>query len=182
MLLGEYPFRQGLQGIVLLNRHGRLDDDGARIGPLIDEVRGAARYLNPVVEGLLLAVDPGKRGQKGRMDVDDAVPERADKMRAEDAHVPRRDYEIGPGLFKKADDGLLMVHFTGIGLRVREMGPHAEAAGGFQGQGVLFVGHQYPQAGVDIAPPDPFRHGGEVGSPARGQERYHLLFIAYPSR
>jgi hypothetical protein len=53
MLLSEDSRGEGVVSIFIKHRHGCLNDDGAGIEKLIDEVDGAAGDFDAVVEGRL---------------------------------------------------------------------------------------------------------------------------------
>jgi hypothetical protein len=56
-----------------------LQNDHAVVHGLIDEMDAAARDFGAIVEGLLLRVEAGKRGQQRGMDVQNAVGKAAMK-------------------------------------------------------------------------------------------------------
>ena len=58
---------------------GALQDDGAVVELLVDEMDGAAGDLDAVFEGLGLRVEAGKGGQQRGMDVEDALREGLDE-------------------------------------------------------------------------------------------------------
>ena len=79
MLLLEDARGEGFGGVVVEDGDGVLQDDDAVVYGLVDKVDGAAGDLGSVVEGLMLRVEAGERGQQRGVDVEDAIGEGATK-------------------------------------------------------------------------------------------------------
>ena len=60
---------------------GALENDGAVVKALVDEVDGAAGDFDAEIEGLGLGVEAGEAGQQAGVDVKDAVGEGLDEGR-----------------------------------------------------------------------------------------------------
>ena len=76
-LLHDPPLKD-LRGVVRKDLHRLLQDDGAAVALLADEVDGGAGQLDPVLQGLLMdvkAVTARSRegGDQGGVDVEDAL-------------------------------------------------------------------------------------------------------------
>src|SRR5579862_9551001 len=76
-----------LRCVLIEHRHCGLFHDGAGIEPLIYKVHRATGDFDAVRNRLVLRVEPGKRRQKRRMNVQDSPVEFADEMTAQNAHV-----------------------------------------------------------------------------------------------
>ena len=62
MLIGEDPGRKALVGVVVQHRNHRLNDDGARICPLVHEMNGAAGELHSVLQRFALNMKTRESG------------------------------------------------------------------------------------------------------------------------
>jgi len=90
VLRGQDAAAQGLHVVVVVDRDGGLEDDGAAVERVVDEVDRAAADLDPVLPGLPLGVDPGEGRQEGRVDVDDAVGEAREEVAVRTRMKPAR--------------------------------------------------------------------------------------------
>ncbi len=81
MLLLQDARRQS--GFIVAIKHGNrlLQDDGAVVEVFIHKMNGHAGNFGAVLQGLLLRLQPGKGGKKGRMDVENSVGEGAHEIR-----------------------------------------------------------------------------------------------------
>src|SRR5947209_20523296 len=93
---------QALENVLGLPRIGKLDcplqDDRAGIDALVDEVDGDPEYPHAVLERLLDGSEPGKGGQKSRVDVGDPTRKTAEELPAQELHVAREHDELNPPL------------------------------------------------------------------------------------
>ena len=69
MFFPQYPGRQDIRRIIIEDGNHGLDNDRSRIHAFIDKVNRAAAPFNPIVNRLLLDMQPRKGGQQGRMDI-----------------------------------------------------------------------------------------------------------------
>ena len=97
-LLHDPPLKD-LRGVVRKDLHRLLQDDGAAVALLADEVDGGAGQLDPVLQGLLMdvkAVTARSRegGDQGGVDVEDGVGEGADHLTGEDDHEAGQDHQV----------------------------------------------------------------------------------------
>src|SRR5262249_53562234 len=76
------------------DRHGALQNDGAMVKVLIDEVDRATGNLRAVVQGLLLGVESGKRWQQRWMNIENALTKSSDEFRGKQAHVSRQADQV----------------------------------------------------------------------------------------
>jgi hypothetical protein len=83
MLLTQNPRRERFHRIPVKNRNRRLQNDRPRIKFFIHEMNRAARDLHAMFERLMLRVQTGKCGQKGRMNVQDPIGILPDEGRAQ---------------------------------------------------------------------------------------------------
>ena len=61
MFVDEDALGQQIRGVAVLDRHRLLNHDRTAIEPIIHQVNGAAGDLDPMLEGLALDFQPGKR-------------------------------------------------------------------------------------------------------------------------
>ncbi len=107
MLIAEDSCREALVGVVVQHRDHCLDDDGARICPLVHEMNGAAGELRSVLQRLALNMKARKGGEECGVNIHDPIPVFADKQRAQESHEPREADQIDVALPKQVDDGLV---------------------------------------------------------------------------
>ena len=94
VLLLEDPGRKGLGRVVVEDRDGLLQDDGATVDALVHEVDRAPAHLRPPRDRVRLGMGPGERGEEGGMDVQDAIRELADEGARDEPHEPREHDEV----------------------------------------------------------------------------------------
>ena len=104
MFLGEDAGAENFGGVVVEDGDGALEDDGAVVDLLVDEVDGAAGDFGPGGERLGLGVEARKGGQKRWVDVEDAVAEGGDERRGDDAHIAGEADEADLLLMKAGED------------------------------------------------------------------------------
>src|SRR5258708_15902255 len=85
---------RGVLVVCVEDRDRRLQNNGAGVEILVDEVDGAAGELHAVVEGLLLRFEARERGEKRGMDIQDALGKGGDEKRREEAQVACEADEI----------------------------------------------------------------------------------------
>ena len=88
-----------------------LSDNRSCIDPGINKMHRAAGDFNAIIEGLFPGLQPGKRGQKRGVDVDDPVLEIPQELAFQHSHEPRQDNQIHLRLAQGADVGLLSRFF-----------------------------------------------------------------------
>ena len=129
---------EGLGVVGVEDRDGALEDDGAVIELVVDEVDGAAGDFDAVVEGLLLGVEAGEGWEQGGVDVQDAVWKGCDEVGGEQAHVAGEDDQVDFILAETGEDvGFLLGAFAAFGFV--EGGCEFEASGAGQAQGGGYV-------------------------------------------
>src|SRR5437899_3884978 len=94
MLLFQDALRKGVLVVGVEDRDGGLQNDGAGVEILVDEVDGTAGEFYAVVEGLFLRFQAGERGEKRWMDVENALGEGGYEKGREEAHVAGEADEI----------------------------------------------------------------------------------------
>ena len=87
MFLLEYARRQRVDGVVVADLDGALEDDRAGVEGFVDEVNGAAGDLDAVFERLSLRVESGKCGQQAWVNIDDAVGKGAYEIARQEPHI-----------------------------------------------------------------------------------------------
>ena len=86
MFLFEDARRERTRRVIRENRNRPLDDDRSRIEIRGDEVDGNAADLYPVLDGLRLSIDTGKRRQQRGVNVENRVGEGVDQRQPDDSH------------------------------------------------------------------------------------------------
>src|SRR5260221_111949 len=81
-------------GVAVFDRNHRLHDDWAGIEIFVDEMHGAAGEFYPVVEGLPLRFQPGKRRKQRRMNIQNALRKSRHEKWRKQSHVPGKTDEI----------------------------------------------------------------------------------------
>ncbi len=89
---------EGFLGVVLQDRHGPLDEDGAVVEFGADEVDGAAVDADASLQGTGVGVEAFEGGQERGMDVEEAVLPALHEPGAQDAHETRQADEPDAGL------------------------------------------------------------------------------------
>ena len=148
---------------------GALEDDGAVVELLVDEMDGAAGKLDAEVEGLGLGFEAGEGGEQRRVDVEDAVGKRGDKGGGNEAHVAGEADEVDVVVEERFDVWLVaLVEGEAGGGEVE--GGEVEVAGGGEAGGLGTVGKDESDLGVgDFVAGDGGVDGEEVGA-AAGEE------------
>ena len=85
---------QAFRGVIVQHWHSLLADDRSGIHAGIHEMHRATRHANPMRERLFPCLQSGKRRQQRRMDIDDAIFERAQKIALKDTHESREDDQV----------------------------------------------------------------------------------------
>src|ERR1700741_2882034 len=73
MFLFQDALGKGVLVVSVEDRDSGLQDDGAGVEIFVDEMDSAAGKFYAVVEGLLLRFEAGERGEKRRMNIEDAL-------------------------------------------------------------------------------------------------------------
>jgi len=84
-------------GVVWETWDGGLAEDGAGIDPCIDEVDGAAGDGISRIEGLFPCLESAIFGEKGGVDIDDAVWESGEEGSFDDTHPTGEHDPLGAG-------------------------------------------------------------------------------------
>src|SRR4051812_42896342 len=79
---------------IRINRKSLLQDDRARVDPLVDEVNRHPHLLNAVLERLLDRAQAWERREQGRVHVDHAPREAPYERRAQELHEPGEHHEL----------------------------------------------------------------------------------------
>ena len=95
MLLLQYASRKCRGIVVVANRYGRLDDDGAMVQRRRDEMHGAPMNLYPGGERPLVGIQAGERRQQRRMNINESPVVAVDKGAGQDPHESGEQHNIG---------------------------------------------------------------------------------------
>src|SRR5207249_2900287 len=85
--------RKRFDRIVIQNRNHSLVDDWAIVQRAGYEVNRAAAEFYSVLQRLFLDLEPGKRRQQRRMNIQDTVGKGVEKDGAEDSHEPGKNHQ-----------------------------------------------------------------------------------------
>ena len=157
---------EGLGRVALKNGDGTLNDDGTAVCAGIDEVDGAPGDLGAVVEGLFPRVEAGEGRQERGVDVEDAVGEGVQETGLDDAHEPGQHDGVRAVALDDADPFLLGRAFEfglegGAGKILRG---DAGAAGALQDEGILDIGQDADELGIQRPGVDGVEDGLHVGA------------------
>ncbi len=139
VLFYENARGEALSGVCVRHLDGALQDDGAVIELLVDEVHRAAGELGAVRQRLRLGVEPWKGWQQRWMDVQDAMRECGNEAGAEQAHVAGKTDEVDTMLAKSRDHLRIMLGAFAAGGRYSE-GRQAAVARRVETWSVLAIG------------------------------------------
>ena len=169
MLFDEDALGEGVGVVRIEDGDCALEDDGAVIEALVDEVDGAAGDFDSVIERLLLGVETGERGQQRRMDIEDAVGEGGDEAGREQAHVTGEADEVDV-VSADAGNQVGVVLGAGAAFGDEDGRGEVEVAGGGDAWGFGGVGEDDGDFDVEEAAfADRAGDGEEVGA-AAGEE------------
>jgi hypothetical protein len=141
VLHAEDPLLERVHGVRGHHRDGALRHDGAGVHAAVDEVDRRPGDAHAGVEGLLLRVEAGERGQEGRVDVEDAPGEGVEQHRRHEAHEARHADPLDAVCAEEVDQGGV-VGLPGLSLARREpLRGDAGGAGALEAVGVALVRH-----------------------------------------
>src|SRR3990172_345557 len=98
------PGGQRLLRVVVAHLHRLLQEDGAAVRALVDEVDRAPGDLRPVLQDVLVGVGPGEGRQQGGMYVDHALRELREECRGDEAHEAGEHDEVHALLLERRHD------------------------------------------------------------------------------
>lgn len=169
VLFDEDALGEGVRVVGFEDGYGALEDDGAVIEVLVDEVDGAAGDFYSVVEGLLLRIEAGKGGKQRWVDVEDAVGEGGDEGGREQSHIAGEADEVHVVL-AQAGDEVAVVLGAGAALGDQHRRGEIQVAGGLDAGGIGDVGDRYRDFDpLKLPSPDRIGDGKKVGATA-GEE------------
>src|SRR5690348_1832476 len=175
MLFGEDAGGERLLGVVVADGHGGLEDDGAGVEIFVHEVHSAAGDFHAVIERLALGFESRERGEKRRMDIEDASAKGLDEMRREKAHVAGEADEINTGGLERGDDEVI-VGFAFEALRGDDFGGDAARAGALDAGGAFAMADDDGDFGVgNAAEADTLRERLKIRA-AAGEKHADALF------
>ena len=91
-------------GVVVIYGNDRLQDDRARVEIFVYKMYGAAGEFHTVFESLALRFEAWKGRKQGRMNVQDSIWERRDKIGRQEAHITGQADQIDFVLVQHGDD------------------------------------------------------------------------------
>ncbi len=114
MLLDEDSCRQRLHRVGIEHRHGGLKHDWAAIELRRHQMHGRAAHAHAVLQRLPLRVEPRKRGQQRRVNVEDAIRERLEQRRADAPHETGETDEADIAIVQEPDDHAIVIVASGV--------------------------------------------------------------------
>src|SRR5207237_3844717 len=94
MLFHQNSRRKRFNRVVFVNRHFAPCNDWPTIQSLVNVVNGASANCRAVFESLLLCVQPGKRWQQARMNIENPTAISVDEISRQHTHVTGETNEI----------------------------------------------------------------------------------------
>ena len=166
---------QGFGGVVGQNGDLGLGYDGAAVVFFVNEVDADAGDAlaggdDGGVDALAVHSASAEFGQKGGVDVQDAVAVSAECLRAEFLHVSGEGYELDAVSGEGIGYGLVEARGVGVGDGAEVGGGDVGAAGAFQREGAGVVGDDDADFGVEGAVGAGGNYGLEVGSAVGGED------------
>lgn len=174
MLHGMYR-RRKLVNVVPLVRHGTLRYDAAAIESLVDIMYRGTENLDAELQSLFYGVRALERWQQRRMKVDDAAAVGIQKRRADDAHIPRKAYQLDTSNTAARDDLTLKPGLRGIILRREYETVDTHLPGDLAHTRPRLVANHKCNLGVDTPRGRSLGYGLEIGSVTARKDRY-LVF------
>lgn len=151
-----------------------LQNNRAGVEIFVDKMDGAAGELDAVFESLALRLEARKRGQQGRVNIQDAVGERGYKIRGQQAHVAGEADEIDFVILKRGYN-FAVVLLAWLTFRWNYERVQASMARGFQAGSVGAVRNHGGNAGVGYtACCQAVGDGDKIGA-AAGEENAEIL-------
>ena len=169
MLLLEDPCSEALGSVVVLDRHGGLQDDWTRVQLWGHDVHRGAGYLRPVLERLGLTVHPWKRRQERWVDIENPVRKSVDEHWAQEPHEASQTHQIDLVSAKSLDEGDVVGLPRVIGRVLEHGGLDARRRGTLESTSVRLVGHDDCNRRVQSAVGHCVDDGLEVATPPRNQ-------------
>ena len=174
MLHGMYR-RRNLVDVVPLVRHGTLRYDAAAVESLVDIMYRGTENLDTELQSLFYGVRALERWQQRRMKVDDAAAVGIQKRRADDAHIPRKAYQLDTSNAAARDDLTLEPGLRGIILGREYETIDTHLPGNLAHAGTRLVANHKCNLGVDTPFGRSLGYGLEIGSVTARKDRY-LVF------
>ena len=88
--------RESFRRVRVGNFNRPLREYRAVVEIVVNKMNRAAGYFNAVFNRLPLRVESGKRGQQARMNINDFIRERLNKMRRQKPHITRQTNQLDP--------------------------------------------------------------------------------------
>lgn len=174
MLHGMYR-RRKLVNVVPLVRHGTLRYDAAAVESLVDIMYRGTENLDAELQSLFYGVRALERWQQRRMKVDDAAAVGIQKRRADDAHIPRKAYQLDTSNTAARDDLTLKPGLRGIILGREYETINTHLPGDLaHARSRLVANHKY-NLGVDTPFGLSLGYGLEIGSVTARKDRYFVF-------
>lgn len=174
MLHGMYR-RRKLIDVVPLVRHGTLRYDAAAVESLVDIMYRGTENLDAELQSLFYGVRALERWQQRRMKVDDAAAVGIQKRRADDAHIPRKAYQLDTRNAAARDDLTLEPGLRGIILWREYETVDTHLPGNLAHTRPRLVANHKYDLGVDTPFGRSICYGLEIGSVTARKDRY-LVF------
>lgn len=172
--------RRQLVDVAALIWHGPLCYDTAAVECLVNVMYRSAVDLDSELQRLLYGMCPLKGWQQRRMQVDDAAAIGFQKCRADDAHIPRKAYQLDTRSSAASYNLTLELCLRGIILRREYKTVDAHMSGNLADTCPGLVANHKYHLGVDTPFGRSLGYGLEIGSVAAGKDRYFVFSCHRP--
>ena len=112
MFLYEDTVGKGILVVIIHDPYTALQDNGAAVQALVNEMHGTSGHFYPVKERLPLGVETGETGEERRVDIDHHPGILPHDSRPQNAHIAGECYKVRPG-FPECIKKCPLVELTG---------------------------------------------------------------------
>jgi len=178
IFLRENSLRKCFFVVIVADGDYRLQNDRSTINAAVDEVNRGAGYFHAVIERLALRMQPGKRRQQRRMDVEYPPFVSLEQWAAKDTHESREENELNAGGVADVEDPLfrtLLKTATAL-TRIDHVALNAERLGNAHGSGSRIVCNETDNLRGIVFVSTTLCYGFEIRAAARGQDRNSATF------
>jgi len=165
----EYSRRERLDGIVVHDRHGRLENDWPAVQLRGHQMNGGSADTHAVLERLALRLETRKCGQERRVHVKDPVGERIDQRLADEPHETGKADQIHRARLEQIGQRAIVRRSIPILARAEVRGLDTCRTGAQQTSGIRPVRNDNGHAGLQRAAADGVDDRLEVASAARDE-------------
>ncbi len=173
MFFGQHACRQRLDLVGVEDRHRRLQHDRSRVELRVHQMHGRTRHPDAVLQGLALRLEPRKRGQQRRMDIQDAVGKRVEQRPSDQVHEAGETDEGDATRQQQIGQRPIVGLTIGIAARAHVDRVDAGIASALQARSVRAARHDDRDRGVEAPRRNRVDDRLQVAPPARRDWRRH---------